>query len=107
MVEVPLISYPSRSFQIILDEQDCSLKLYQKGRVLYLDLSVNASPVTAGNICLNKTSIILHSQRLFTGHLFFLDTVGDSHPQWDGLGSRWVLLFANKNEELPAFVGTY
>lgn len=101
MTEIPLIAYPSRKFQIILDGQDCTIKIYQKWNNVYLDLTVNTTPVAIGAICLLATSIVLHAQSVFRGYLFFIDMDGKEAPQWSDLGTRWRLLYYSQSEEIP------
>lgn len=100
MVEIPLVAYPSRKFQIVLNDQDCTIKLYQKGKNVYVDLEVNTTPVIAGAICLNNKPIIIYAQSLFKGNMLFIDVQGNGNPQWDGLGTRWKLIYYSDDKEL-------
>ena len=92
-VKIPVIAEPSQRFQVLLDGQDCTIKLYQRGQRLYMDLSVGGNAVCAGAVCLNKADIVQFPSRWFKGVLFFMDAQGDTAPQWEGLGTRYHLHF--------------
>ena len=98
MQTIPLQATPNQELQVILDGQECSLAVFQRGENIYLNLYVGATPVITGAICQNLVSIVQVSQRLFTGYLFFHDTLGDTPPQWEGLGSRYLLVYAAASE---------
>lgn len=101
MVEIPLMTAPSQSFQIILDDQECSIKVYQRNARLYLDLDRDGVRVVTGAVCLEGVSVIQIAQTLFKGSLHFVDTQGRTAPQWDGLGARWIMIYASAGEALP------
>ncbi|WP_308772267.1 hypothetical protein [uncultured Bilophila sp.] len=101
MQNIPLSSTPAQTFQVVLDDQQCRISLYQRGRRMYLDLDVDNEPVCRGAICQNRASIVQSPTRLFSGTLHFWDTLGDEPPRYDLLGSRFLLLYVADGEELP------
>lgn len=101
MQKIPLPPIPSNRFQVVLDDQQCRISLYQRGRRMYLDLDVDNEPVCRGAICQNRASIVQSPTRLFSGSLHFWDTLGDEPPQYDQLGTRFLLLYVSANETLP------
>lgn len=98
MLEIPLIAYPNRSLQVILDGQECGIALYQRGERLYMDMDVGATRVITGAVCLDAVSIIQRAQSVFAGSLIFVDTQGNEAPEWHGLGTRWRLLYISAGE---------
>ncbi len=101
MKVIPLSAIPAETFQIVLDDQQCRITLYQRGRRMYLDLDVDNEPVCRGAICQNRASIVQSPTRLFRGSLHFWDTLGDEPPQYDQLCTRFLLLYVSANETLP------
>lgn len=100
MKEIPLNPLPAQRFQIILGGVDCDVKLYSRLGSLYLNLAVNGIDVCMGAICLDGASIVQFKSPYFKGSLHFLDLEGATPPVWRGLGSRYVLLYAEEGETL-------
>ena len=48
---IPLIKYPNQELQIILDDQDCTIRVTERSRYTFLDLTVGNTPVRKGMIC--------------------------------------------------------
>ncbi len=101
MKVIPLAAIPAETFQIVLDDQQCRITLYQRGRRMYLDLDVGDEAVCRGAICQNRASIVQSPTRLFSGTLHFWDTLGDDPPRYDLLGTRFLLLFVSEDEGMP------
>lgn len=101
MQNIPLSPIPAQTFQIVLDDQQCRIKLCQRGRRMYLDLGVGDEAVCRGAICQNRASVVQSPTRLFSGTLHFWDTLGDEPPRYDLLGTRFLLLYVADGEELP------
>ena len=101
MESITLSALPAQTFQAILDDQQCRITLYQRGRRMYLDLDVDNEPVCRGAICQNRASVVPFPTLNFLGSLHFWDTLGDEPPQYDKLGSRFLLLYVADGEKLP------
>ena len=103
MIEIPLEPYQNQSLMVTLDDQDCTLALYQRNSRLYLDLSVDSVPVRQGAVCLPQVGIV-GDVRGFAGELYMADqrTQPDKQqpPQWEGLGTRWKLYYLSPEEVL-------
>lgn len=92
---IPLQTLPAQSFITILDEQNVEISVYQRFDRLYMDISLDDAPIATGCICLNNQPVIQQSTP-FIGQLVFIDTLGDTAPQWDGIGgdeARYQLLY--------------
>lgn len=98
MIQVPLSPAPGQRLQIVLDDQNVTLAVRQKGARLYLDLDVSGTPVMSGAICSDRTNVKQYKTMPFRGGLFFIDTEGRDAPQFEGLGTRWVLMYLTEDE---------
>lgn len=102
MQEIPLQQYPAQELQVILDGQECTIKIYWRFGRLFCDLWVGETQITGGAVCMNGASIVQVTNSNFSGSLHFFDLLGDLPPQWNGLGARWVLTYLAEGEEVPA-----
>lgn len=98
---IHIAAIPSQTFQVVLDDQQCRITLYQGGRRMYLDLDVDDEAVCRGAICQNRASVVPFPTLNLLGSLHFWDTLGDEPPRYDLLGSRFLLLYVADGEELP------
>lgn len=101
MQQIPISKLPSQTLNVVLAGQYCTLSLYWRQVRLYLDLLVGGVPVCRGAICQDRASIVQSPTRIFTGSLHFYDREGHRQPHWEGLNSRWVLLYLEDGEETP------
>lgn len=99
MVEIPLQPVPSQEFDITLDEQQCTIKLYQRGDYMYMDLYKDNQPIGLGLICLSDEVIAIKKTINFNGYLIFADgKVQGSPPYWEELDDRYVLCYFSEND---------
>jgi hypothetical protein len=91
---------------VVLGGQYCTLSLYWRQERLYLDLSVGAAAVCRGAVCQNRADVLQSPSRDFAGTLHFFDREGDRPPCWEdvhsGVSGRWMLLYVEDGEEIPA-----
>lgn len=101
MIEIPLAASPNQSCMVTLDDQDCTIAVYQRNRNTYLDLYVDDTAVRTGAVCLPATGIV-GNVTCFTGELVIVDTGSQPDnqqmPQWSGLGTRWKLYYLSTSE---------
>lgn len=99
MQTIPLDPIPNQSLNIVLDEQNCIIHLYQRGDYMYLDISVNGTEVRQGTICLCNIDLLNYPTPYFSGILFFGDLNNqDGVPNYAELGTRYVLFYATGAE---------
>ena len=98
MTEIPLQPNPAQEVQVILGGQNCTLSVYWKWGKLYADLLVDSEPIFVGAICQNLQWVNQSPSPVFSGGLIFVDSLGEEAPRWDGLGSRWSLLYFDADE---------
>ena len=101
MEQIPLDQIPNQEFNVTLNDQDCTLHLYQSGRRMYLDLSADGETIRQGCICTCRAPI-LGTSTTFEGNLYFVDTLSTSDtqepPQYSGLNDRWILIYLDADE---------
>ena len=98
MVEIPLQPIPAQEVQVILGGQNCTLSVYWRWGKLYADLLVDSEPIFTGAVCQNLQWVNQSPSPVFSGGLIFVDSLGREAPRWDGLGSRWSLLYLDSEE---------
>lgn len=111
MQEIPLRAAANQTLQIVLGEQNCSLRLYTRALpggadALFCDLSIDQQPIFCGCVCLDGLPMPLYRWPHMTGRLVFVDMEGSDAPQWDGLGSRWRLIYLTPDEATAYREGT-
>lgn len=99
MLRIPLQPVPNQTLAVTLARQPAQIAVRQNGSSLYIDVSVNRNSVVRGRICRDRQRLLLDAgYRGFAGELAFVDTQGKDDPQWQGLGSRWVLFYLGSDE---------
>lgn len=103
MIRVPLIALPDQCLQIILGNQDVTLRVYTRDNRLYTDLGVTGVMVWRGFIARNLLPCKFYPYLAFTGQLVFVDMQGQDDPRWEGLGTRWVCMYLTDVEMADLF----
>ncbi|EOC2804494.1 hypothetical protein ACI3GA_004620 [Escherichia coli] len=98
MITVSVLPSKSQSISVSLAGQPCNIKLVQRQSFMYMDLTVNEVPIMQGVPCLHGNKMVRYSHLGFKGDLIFIDNDGESDPQWEGLGSRYLLYYIEENE---------
>lgn len=106
MIFIPTSPIPNQRLSVVLNEQECNILLRWQQIRLYLDLSVAGQPIRSGMICQDRVSLLGRDVLGFNGFLFFGDTAGFEPPHWEGLESRYFLMYFAPDEPwLEGFVG--
>jgi hypothetical protein len=99
MIRVPLFPVPNQTLAITLANQACEIVLRQNGANMFLDLRADGTPVVLTRVCRNKQRLLLDVKyRGFVGDFLFLDTQGDTQPEYTGLDSRYVLYYLEASD---------
>jgi hypothetical protein len=94
MLIVPLQPVPNQTLTVLLANQNCRINVYQKFFGLYMDIAIGAAaPILTGGVCLDRNKMVRYSYLGFVGDLAFFDTQGTNDPTYDGLGSRYQLVY--------------
>lgn len=101
MIELPIESTPSQQLLATLEDQNCIIALYQRGKRLYMDVQADGVDVCKGAVCL-PTAKIPQRASTFDGAFYFVDYQSEppkqEPPHWRGLGSRFRLIYLTGDE---------
>lgn len=98
MQEIPLQPVPSQSTKVVLGGQNCQLLVYQKPQGLFVDINADGVDVVVGVIARDAVPLVCREYTGFVGNLLFIDTQGSADPSYDGLGSRFSLVYLTADE---------
>jgi hypothetical protein len=101
MKVIPLVAVASQQVNTTLGGQACSVNVYQKSTGVYLDLFLNNQPISTTVRCLNEAELVEDRQYLgFVGNLMFVDTQGETDPQFEGFGAsgRYQLVYIEASD---------
>lgn len=102
MTTIPLRAEPAQALSIVLGGRDVTLRLYAReyadGQKLYCDCMVAGAWVWLGRLCHNGHGLKRYAYLPFAGDLAFVDMREEADPQWQGLGSRWLLLWGTDED---------
>lgn len=96
---IPLTANPSQTLDIVLSEQFVSLVLQTRQDNLFIDVYLDGVAIVRGRICRDRQKIVNEEYRGFSGELFFMDTAGGSDPIYSGIGSRYLLIYWDGENE--------
>ena len=101
MIKIPLIAVPNQQLLITLDNQDCTLHVYQRGDKLYLDLALDGEILRYGAVCLPGVQIG-GDMLPFTGYIIVTDELSSPDkqlpPSYEGLGTRYFMYYCSEEE---------
>lgn len=98
MIEIPLQAAPSQITKIVLGGQACQIFTYQKRQGLFFDLSANGFDIVTCVLARNAVPLVFRTYTGFVGNLIFIDNQGEQDPYYDGLGSRYSLVYFDAAE---------
>jgi hypothetical protein len=102
MQTVPLQPVPSQILSVVLAGQNCQIAIYQKRQGLFVDLNVNGEDISTAVLAHDVTPLVPTAYLGFAGSLIFTDIQGSSDPTYDGLGSRYQLVYLTSAEAASA-----
>lgn len=98
MQTVPLQPVPSQSTKVVLGGQNCQILIYQKPQGCFVDINADGVDIVVGVIARDAVPLVCREYTGFIGNLLFIDTQGSADPHYDGLGSRWSLVYLTAEE---------
>jgi hypothetical protein len=130
MQTIPLSAVPSQTLQVVLDGDTVGLSLYSLNspgniieeqsatelipeQVLYMDVTLNGSPIITCRRCVSLLPMMLESGYMgFPGELEFFDTVNTTlstvtNPVYTGLGSQYQLVYFSASDMASGLGTTY
>lgn len=94
MIKVPVAPSASQTMSVVVGGQACEIALRQNGANIYFDLRANGEYIVRTRIVRNKQLLLLDAKyRKFNGDFIFIDTLGDTQPEYSGLGTRYLLYY--------------
>lgn len=97
MFYIELQKIPSQILNIVLDNQNCELKIQQKDNRIYSSIKVNDIIITNGILCLTNVNLIPYgSNNYLKGILKFIDIFGndDTEPNdYREFNDRFILTY--------------
>ena len=90
---IPLQPLPDQTVQVYLGGQNITLRAYQRRYGFFTDLYRGNVLVRRGMEGLNLVPLVQDGYLGFVGNLYFYDTRGNQDPLYEGLGSRFILLY--------------
>lgn len=99
-VQIELQAIPNQTASVLLNDQECEIQVRQMGNRLFMSLSVDDDVIFKNVLCPIAAPINGAEVLGFSGVLFFLDTKGKDDPQWEELGSRWLLFYASPDDDV-------
>ena len=101
MLIIPVAAVPNQIEAVPLEGQSYILVLNQRSTGLFMDVFMNGEAIILGVLCENRNLIIRNRYLGATGDFYFVDTQGEEDPDYTGLNSRFLLMYA-ENADLEA-----
>lgn len=103
MLEIPLNNEKNQEFNIVLDEQECTIQVQELNNNLYFSLYADENQIVE-NALVNVGIRILHNQPFdFKGNFVFIDTYSkpneQKNPNFMQLDTRFKLYFLTAEED--------
>lgn len=92
-IRIPLAAVPSQKLSVNLGGQSCQIAIYQKETGVFLDLARDNIAIVTGAICRDRVSVVREEYLTFAGLVGFVDTQGESDPDYTGFGTRYQLAY--------------
>lgn len=98
MQTIKIQSVPSQLLKVVLAGQNCQIAIYQKNGRVFVDLNSNGVDISLATIAHDAVPLNPRAYAGFAGNLFFIDNQGSSDPTYDGLGTRFQLIYLTADE---------
>lgn len=99
MQTVPLQPVPAQITRTVLGGQNCQIRVAQKGDFMYFDLNSNGAEIVTSVIIRDAVPLLARAYTGFSGNFVFIDTQGSDDPGFDGVGSRFNLVYLTTEED--------
>ena len=98
MQEIPIQAIPSQVVRVVLNGQNVTLTIYHKDQGVFVDVNADSVNVGYGTLAHNAVPMVSRDYAGFQGNLMFLDTQGNSDPDYTGFGVRYRLVYLTAEE---------
>ena len=94
---IPLSTIPAQRFQVVLNNQNCTITIKKRGEYCYLTLACNGNIVTENTICLAGNNLVPYNNQYFVGSLLFIDINGYYDiPKYELFNTRYKLVYIDE-----------
>ena len=94
MLIVPISAIPAQRFQVVLNNQNCTITIKHRGEYSYFSLTANGYDIADNVSCLNGNSLVPYNNTHFIGTLFFIDKNGHYDiPRYEEFNARFKLCY--------------
>jgi hypothetical protein len=93
MQQIPIQPIPSQIVSCVLGGQNVQIAIYYKTQGLFADVNSNGDDVVVAVLAHDGCPLVCIQYTGFVGNLAFIDTQGTDDPTYDGLGSRYQLVY--------------
>jgi len=102
---IPIQAVPSQVINVVLNQQQTTLNVYQRGSNMFVDVYSNNVLIIGGVVALNANVIVRNTYLGYLGDFAFYDTYGTgTDPQYAGLGTQYILVYYLSSELTKAYV---
>lgn len=99
MMQIQATNTPDQTLSVTLAAQNAQIAIRQNGNNLYFDLAIDGAPVVMCRLCQDRQRLLIDAQyRGFIGDFVWIDTAGTSKPFYQGIGSRFFLIYLEAGE---------
>ncbi len=101
MLNIPLIDVPNQEFNVVLEDQNCTIQIRFLNENAYFSLWVDDELIVQNVIILPKQKILLYKTS-FNGNFFIYDSTSPEDHQsklnYEELSTRFKLLYLSDEE---------
>lgn len=98
MNAIPMQPIPSQILKVTTSGQQLQIAIFQKSTGLFLSLKIEGVPAVDMVLCHDRVRLVRQAYLGMIGDLCFMDTQGLQDPSYDGLGSRYLLLYLTPDD---------
>ena len=91
--EIPLSAIPHQLVSVVIDDKAYEIEVRQCGSSLFVSVTIDGEQITSAVRAVNRGSITPWADYRVGTEIVWVDTQGDADPQYDGLGTRWRLVY--------------
>lgn len=90
---VPLSATPNQQLITNLSNQRCLITVRTMGDDMFFTLELPEGVVCENVLCVDRSQLVRAEYTGFIGDLAFIDIDGNDSPKYEGLGTRWFLVY--------------
>ena len=97
---IPVSAIPNQTLETVINNNKLTISLNTRfNSKLYATIFKNGKAIIRNRLCLNATPLVSVEYLGMDGNLFFIDKNGSDDPHYKELGSRYLLVFSEVNNE--------